>query len=423
VRGVTATNLNEPTGTEGSRAAALTRRIAELDPGGSPEESRLDALGLGLVDALLSADDAALNAALRSLREARAQVVAADAPNERLLGWLTAAIAFAYWGLERLPATGPGEIAEGTHAWEFIRALERSAPLGSGELRDLLDVDVTEVSRSGRRLVEGGLVRRTKVGRRVFWELTPRGRRALELAQSPSRARASDGGGAKAEKGVVGADFWMAAIRQGFEGAAGDEPGMGRRTVDPTRERIVETTLALHQEHGILETTEEQIAERAGVPLETLENYFPTRDDLIKSCGRHVLSSLRLPPPDRAAEIFAGASSEEERMHRLTETLFDVYERQSHSIERGRQDRSKIPIVDEAFGQVETAVDALVAEALRPLDPNAETIASVRALTDLEVWRALREAGASPGDSVDDASAALERWLEARRGRLGSTAA
>ncbi len=67
--------------------------------------------------------------------------------------------------------------------------------------------------------------------------------------------------------------------------------------------------------------------------------------------------------------------------------------------------------------------DALVAEALRPIDPDAETIASVRALTDLEVWRALREAGASPDASVDDASATLERWLESERNRSRAPAA
>jgi hypothetical protein len=44
-------------------------------------------------------------------------------------------------------------------------------------------------------------------------------------------------------------------------------------------------------------------------------------------------------------------------------------------------------------------------------------MASVRALTDLEVWRALREAGASPDASVDDASATLERWLGSQRNR------
>jgi AcrR family transcriptional regulator len=416
-----ATKLNQPAGAHGSRATALVRRIAELDPHQVPEESRLDALGLGLVDVLLCADDDALRAALAALREARAAVVAVDAPSERLLGWLTAAIAFAYWGLERLPATGPGEIAEGTHAWEFIRALERSPEVGSAELRELLEVDVTEISRCGRRLVEAGLVRRSKVGRNVFWELTPRGRRALERAEPASPAETSPGNGAEVQRGGVGADFWMEAIRQGFEGAAGDEPGIGRRHVDPTRERIIEYTLMLHQEQGIQETTTDQIAERAGVPPETIEGYFPNRDDLVRSCGRHVLTSLRLPPPDHAADIFKGVTSAEERMRRLTATLFEVYERESQSLQRGRQDRGTVPIVDEAFSQVEVAVDALVAEALRPIDPNAETVASVRALTDLEVWRALRAAGASPSESVDDASAALERWLEAQRTRAATS--
>jgi hypothetical protein len=38
----------------------------------------------------------------------------------------------------------------------------------------------------------------------------------------------------------------------------------------------------------------------------------------------------------------------------------------------------------------------------------------VRALTDLEVWRTLREHGAAPEAAVEQASAALERWLEGR---------
>ena len=78
-----------------------------------------------------------------------------------------------------------------------------------------------------------------------------------------------------------------------------------------------------------------------------------------------------------------------------------------------RRDRAAVPLVKEAFEQVSASVEALVEEALKPIDPDAETIASVRALTDLEVWRALREAGASPGDSVKDASAAVDRWLDA----------
>jgi AcrR family transcriptional regulator/DNA-binding transcriptional ArsR family regulator len=412
-----ATTVNDRGEAKSARAAALARRIAELDPGRPIDERRLDSLGLGLVDAVLSADDAALGAALAALRELRSRALAEGEASDRLVGWLTAAISFSYWGLERVaPEATLSEVAEGTHAWEFIQALERSGTLGGGELRELLDVDDTEVSRSGRRLLESGLVRRSKVGRQVFWELTPRGVGALRRAPKPSTAADGDRRAAPAKTGA-GADFWMAAIRQGFEGAAGDEPAMGRRSVDPTRERIIESTLELHNTQGVSETSYEDIAAKAGVPEETIASYFPTVDDLVKGCGQHALASLRLPPPERAGDVFAGASTEEERVRRLIATLFDVYERQADTLDRGRQDRAEVPIVAESYEQVEVSLDALVAEALRPLDPDAETIASVRALTDLEVWRALRDAGASAGASVDDASATLERWLTSQHNR------
>lgn len=395
-----------------SRGDALTRRLEELDPALAPDEARLDALGMGLVDAVLVADGAALERALDALRGLRARALVAEPADERLQGWLEAAVAFAYWGVERLGSDSGGPaVAEGTHAWGFIEALRDSGRVGSTELRELLGVDETEVSRSGRRLLEAGLVARSKVGRQVFWSLTPRGGQVPAGAGQAS-SRGSKRGEAADRPQAVGADFWLAAIRQGFEGAAGDEPATGLRSVDPTRERIIETTLKLHNVHGIRETPFEQIADEAGVPVETLESYFPTPDDLIRGCGQHALSQLRLPPPDRAGDVFSNAASEKERAHRLVATLFDVYERESDSIERGRQDRFEVPIVDEAFTQVDAAVDALVAEALKPLDPDAETVASVRALTDLEVWRALRDAGASPAASVEDASAALGRWLE-----------
>jgi AcrR family transcriptional regulator/DNA-binding transcriptional ArsR family regulator len=393
------------------RAIALARRIGDLGRADGHQEARLESIALSLVDAMLAGDAGALRVALEGLREAR--TVALAAGNETLLGWLAATVAFSNWGVERLgPDATQNEIAEGTHAWRFVRALERS-PLGSGELRELLEVDETEISRTGHRLLEAGLVRRSKVGRHVLWELAPRARRILRPTPAPV-PRVPQGERPEARPGGVGADFWMAAIRQGFEGAAGDEPAVGRRTVDPTRERIVDCTLALHRAQGISETSFEDVATKVGVPVETIESYFPTVDDLVKGCGQHVLTSLRLPPPERAGEIFTGASSEQERLRRLIETLFDVYEREAESLQRGRHARADVPLIDEALAQVDASVDALVAEALRPLDPNAETIASVRALTDLEVWRALREAGASASASVDDASEAVDGWLGQR---------
>jgi AcrR family transcriptional regulator/DNA-binding transcriptional ArsR family regulator len=393
------------------RAAALTSRIAELGLARPADDARLEALSLGLVDSLLEADESTLRAALEALRGARGRALAAEpaAEREKLLGWLAGTIAVAHWALERLtPESTLAALAPGTQAHLFLQVLDRSPQVGSTELRQLLGTDETQVSRTGRRLLESGLVIRRKVGRHVFWGLTPRGRRALEVASAGSPAPSPPAG-----SGRAGASFWMEAIRRGFEGAAGDEPGE-RREVDPTRELIVESSLALHKELGIEATTWQQIASRAGVPVETVEAHFPTLDDLIKGCGQHVLESLRLPPPERAAEVFGGAESEQERVRRLVDTIFDAYEREGTGLEGARLERARLPLLDEWFEQLDVSLDALVAEALRPRRPDPSSIASVRALTDVTVWRTLRDQGAAPDVSVQQASAVVERWLEAR---------
>ena len=393
------------------RAGALTRRIAELGRAHPGEDARLEALALGLVDALLEADEPTLRSALDALRDARGRAVgdgSADKP-DRLLGWLAAMIAVAHWALERLTSEFTlAAVAEGTQAYSFLQALEPSRQVGSAQLRRLLEKDETQVSRTGRRLLEAGLVSRRKVGRQVFWELTPRGRRALEVL--PGRPGATQ----DADGGQAGASMWMDAIRRGFADAAGDEPRGERREVDPTRQRIVESALALHSEFGIQATTWPQIAGHAGVPVDTVEAYFPKLDDLIVGCGEHFLQNLKVPPPERAAEVFGGASSEPERVQRLVDTLFGAYEREGRGLEGARRERIQLPLLDEALEQVDVSFDALVAEALRPRQADASSIASVRALTDVTMWRALRDQGVSAAASVEQATVAVERWLEGR---------
>ena len=377
---------------DNSRAQALVLRIPRLDA----DAPRREAVTLGLIDALLERDDETLAAALDALRDARAR---ADGDQE-LVGWLDAAIAFAYWGLERVPSTAA--VAQGTQAHDFLSVLDGSPQLGSAELRRLLEIDDTQVSRTGRRLLERGLVSRRKVGRQVFWQLTPRGHRALEEAPAPPQSPNSE--------------FWQEALRRGFEGAYGDQPGEPR-TVDPTRERIIESALQLHTSRGIQATTWPEIADKAGLPVETVEALFPTLDALARGCAQHFMESLQLPPQDRAPEVFAGASSENERIHRLVETFFGAYERGGDSITVARRERKDVRAVDESLTELDHTFDALVVEALRPGRPDSSAVASLRELTDVEVWRTLRHEGATPQAAVDQASEAVERWLEARTSR------
>jgi DNA-binding MarR family transcriptional regulator len=375
-----------------SRVPALVSRIARLDA----EPARLEAVALGLVDALLGDDDETLAAALDALRDARAR---ADGDRE-LIGWLDAAIAFAHWGLERVPSRAA--VAQGTQAHDFLRVLDGSPQLGSAELRRLLETDETQVSRTGRRLLESGLVTRRKVGRQVFWQLTPRGQRALEEAPAAQRSPNSE--------------FWQEALRRGFEAAYGDEPGEPRE-VDPTREGIIESTLELHSSRGIQATTWPEIAELAGVPVETIEALFPTQDDLVRSCAQHLMESLQLPPADRTPGVFAGASSENDRIRRLVETSFGAYERGADGITAGRRERKDVPVVDEMMGELDNSFNALVVEALRPQRPDSSSVAALRALTDVEVWRGLRDHGATPEAAVEQTSEAVERWLDAQPAR------
>jgi AcrR family transcriptional regulator/DNA-binding transcriptional ArsR family regulator len=317
-----------------------------------------------------------------------------------LVGWLDAAISFAHWGLERVPS--PAAVTAGTQAHAFMSALASSSQVGSTELCVLLDSHETQVSRTGRRLLEHGLVTRRKAGRRVFWQLTPRGHHALEEVPAAARSPKSE--------------FWDAALRRGFEAAFGDVPGP-RREVDPARERIIECTLELHNKQGVQATTWPQIAHKAGVPVETVEALFPTLDDLVRGCGEHFMEGLQIPPQDRTRDVFVGAASENERIRRLIHTVFGAYERGADGITAARRERTDVPALAEAIEALDNTFDSLVVEALRPLRRDNSSVASIRALTDVEVWRALREQGATPGAAVDQASAAVERWLASHPAR------
>src|SRR5687767_5034022 len=125
------------------RTDAVLRRIADV----RADAPRREAVVLGLVDSLLTGDADTLGAALPALRDARAR--AADDP--QLLGWLDAVIAVCVSGLDRIGLQE--SVAPGTQAHAFLRALDGAPHVGSSELRSMLGVDETQVSRAGRGLL------------------------------------------------------------------------------------------------------------------------------------------------------------------------------------------------------------------------------------------------------------------------------
>ena len=227
-------------------------------------------------------------------------------------------------------------VEPGTQAWHFLSALAETSPLGSSDLRERLDTDETQVSRTGRRLREAGLASRRKVGRSVSWELTAVGARALAGREDPPRR-----GGAPAADEPGGAAWWRDVMRRAWVAPPGSEH---EPSGDPELDRILNAAGWLHVHQGVLATTWPQIAERAGVSVAAVGERFATLEDLVPACGGMAWRHLRFPPPEVAAELFAGEELEE-RLRLLVERIFDVYERAARDLELLRREGPSLPVL------------------------------------------------------------------------------
>src|SRR3954447_19505314 len=88
-----------------------------------------------------------------------------------------------------------------------------------------------------------------------------------------------------------------------------------------TRRRIVEATVALHQEVGPARTTVAEIARRAGVQRLTVYNHFPDEHKLFGACSAHWIAGH--PPPDPGA--WAAIADPRERLRTALRELAGGY--------------------------------------------------------------------------------------------------
>lgn len=191
---------------------------------------------------------------------------------------------------------------------------------------------------------------------------------------------------------------------------------MSRRSaqVEATRRRIVEATMDLHNSQGVLATSWEEIAQRAGVAPGTVYRHFPTLDELLPACGALSLKRLELPSDDAIERVLTGARSRRARVRRLVDELFAIYERGAGVIWAIRRDRAELAQLQAAHEEVEERLDALAAAALGPVGIEGRDRAVVRALSDYGVWAALRERGVTGTDAAEITAAAIDAWLARR---------
>lgn len=164
---------------------------------------------------------------------------------------------------------------------------------------------------------------------------------------------------------------------------------LGRRgeAAAVTRQRIVEATLRLHDEQGIVATSVRDVAGRAGVAPATVLHHFARMDDLIQACGE--LANAMAPMPTEA-DLAVGADRAE-RIELMTRGLFSWWERLGPGWDHLQVDRRVLPRVDAWLRDVAARHRQLVAAAVAPA--GAREIELATAVTTHGVWRSLRDSG------------------------------
>jgi hypothetical protein len=170
------------------RSQGLRRTLDEVragDAGASP--AAFDTVAMVLVDAVLDQDEATLSFALDDLKQLWAALHRADdeAAVERR-GRLAALADVARWSVERTPPTEllRGLVRAGSHAFRMLEAIDAEPGISNTDLTLRLGVGESEISRCGRRLIDGSLAVRRQVGKRNAWTLTPRGKQVVAGASS-----------------------------------------------------------------------------------------------------------------------------------------------------------------------------------------------------------------------------------------------
>ena len=187
-----------------------------------------------------------------------------------------------------------------------------------------------------------------------------------------------------------------------------------RAAVEETRRRILEATLALHSEKGILGTSWQDIARRADVSVGTVYKHFPSLDELVPACGELMYAITRPPSLEDAPEIFAGVHSLEERLGRLISELFDFYERGAPYIETDFQER-RLPMVQEWEAYMRATIAGLAREALQPVGPDEETVGAVSALLDFSTFKSFMDRGIHKEQAAKTMHEVLLCWIEGLR--------
>jgi AcrR family transcriptional regulator len=162
------------------------------------------------------------------------------------------------------------------------------------------------------------------------------------------------------------------------------------RAQDETRQRIVEATMALHEELGPRATTISAIAERAGVQRLTVYRHFPDETAVFAACTSHWLALN--PPP--STELWAGLSGDA-AIAAAIDAFAAYYGRTRRMWSASHRDVDHVPALQEPMRRFRAHLEGLADELSAGRAPAVRiTIAHLLAFP---TWESLDAAGLDDG--------------------------
>lgn len=189
--------------------------------------------------------------------------------------------------------------------------------------------------------------------------------------------------------------------------------------VAQTRDRIVNAAKALHTERGVVPTSWDDIAGRAGVSTATVYRHFPSLAELIPACARSVFDIIEPPALEEAGRQFSAHCAAEDRLEQLVRASCVCYGKGRGWLHAAHRERDFVPELDRALRILDESLQVLVAAAAgRPLSP--VELRSLFTLCDFPFWWALT-AGGLTGPETEEEIVRLVRMRSSTPSMEGAT--
>lgn len=183
--------------------------------------------------------------------------------------------------------------------------------------------------------------------------------------------------------------------------------GKRQAAVDATRQRIIDAASAAYQEHGIEDTSMQEVARRADVAPGTVLYHYPTPESLAEAVVDSWVESMDPPRPD----VIDPDEPLDVRITKLVVELFGLYERTDH-LYRVYQKSPTHPALVNAGAWWNDNVAAMLARAAGDRTSDEEAMKVISVLTNPGFRGTLIMTGIDPDRAAEIAAEMAIDWLE-----------